>query len=141
MMPGMGGREKLKKIRMIEGAYGITDPNELISHAMHEAALRKSGHEVIETTNGSETFEQLQKPDAPGIAIIDWMMPVMDGLEVVHRIRLVLSSRPCYIILLIAKSEKTDIIKGLSAGADDYISKPFDTGELFARIEVGRRLI
>jgi len=69
------------------------------------------------------------------------MMPVMDGLEVVRHIRSVLPSRPCYIILLTAKSDKKDIINGLNAGADDYISKPFDPGELFARLEVGRRLI
>jgi phosphoserine phosphatase RsbU/P len=115
--------------------------DDLTSRIMLGATLRKSGHEVIETSNGSEALEQLQKPDAPSIAIIDWMMPVMDGLEVVRRIRSVLPSRPCYIILLTAKSDKTDIINGLNAGADDYISKPFDPGELFARLEVGRRLI
>ena len=83
----------------------------------------------------------MQKPDAPVLAILDWMMPEMNGPDVVRLIRAVQTDRPPYIIMLTSKSEKADIITGLDAGADDYLSKPFDPGELRARIEVGRRIL
>ena len=103
--------------------------------------LTKQGHEVVATINGAEALQAMQQPDAPGLAILDWMMPEMDGPEVVVRLRAVKTDQPPYIIMLTAKSEKADIIVGLDAGADDYLSKPFDPGELRARIEVGRRIL
>lgn len=83
----------------------------------------------------------LQLPDYPALAILDWMMPEMDGPEVVRRVRTLQTDRPPYIIILTSKGEKADIIAGLDAGANDYLAKPFDVGELRARIEVGRRMI
>lgn len=105
------------------------------------AVLKKAGHEVLETVDGNEAFEVLRKPDAPKLAILDWMMPGMDGLEVVRRIREIETSEPPYILMLTAKGEKSDIVAGLEGGADDYLAKPFDSGELRARIEVGGRLV
>jgi diguanylate cyclase (GGDEF)-like protein len=73
--------------------------------------------------------------------ILDWMMPEMDGIDVVRRIRALETERSPYIIMLTAKGGKNDIIAGLNAGANDYLSKPFDSGELLARVEVGRRTV
>ncbi len=103
--------------------------------------LTKQGHEVVATVNGAEAWQAMQQPDAPRLAILDWMMPEMDGPEVVRRIRALQTEQPPYIIMLTAKSEKADIIAGLDAGADDYLAKPFDPGELRARIAVGWRML
>jgi two-component system cell cycle response regulator len=102
--------------------------------------LQKFGHEVVATVNGSEAWETMQRPDAPTLAILDWMMPGLDGVEVVRRVRSLKSDEPPYLILLTSMSEKADIVTGLEAGADDYLSKPFDPGELRARVDVGRRV-
>ena len=114
--------------------------DDFTSRNMLAAVLKKGGHEVVETVDGSEAWDELQKLDAPKLAILDWMMPEMDGLEVVRRVRAVQSSQPPYIIMLTTKDEKADIVAGLDAGADDYLAKPFDIGELRARVEVGRRI-
>jgi len=103
--------------------------------------LRKQGHEVMSVINGAEAWDAIQQPDAPPLAVLDWMMPKMDGLEVIKRVRSLPSDLPPYIIMLTTKGEKTDIIAGFEAGANDYLVKPFDPGELRARIEVGRRMI
>jgi len=103
--------------------------------------LQKNGYEVTVTVNGAEAWNVLRQPDAPRLAILDWMMPEMDGLEVVRKVRALSSDRPPYMILLTAKDEKSDIIVGLEAGANDYLAKPFDAGELRARVAVGRRMV
>jgi two-component system cell cycle response regulator len=115
--------------------------DDLTSRTALVGVLKKGGHEVLETTNGLEAWEELQKPDAARLAILDWMMPEMDGLEVVRRVRALQTGRPPYIIMLTAKGEKADIIAGLDAGADDYLAKPFDLGELHARVGVGCRMV
>jgi two-component system, cell cycle response regulator len=115
--------------------------DDLTSRAMLSAVLKKAGNEVIETVNGKEAWEELQKPDYPKLVILDFVMPEMDGLEVIRQVRARKYQRPPYIIMLTSKGEKSDIIKGLDAGADDYLTKPFDVGELSARIEVGKRLV
>ncbi|MEI7672653.1 MAG: response regulator transcription factor, partial [Deltaproteobacteria bacterium] len=76
----------------------------------------------------------------PRVAILDWMMPIMDGIEVCRRIRSLQTDRPPYIIMLTTMDEKEDIVAGLEAGADDYLIKPCDIRELRARISVGRRV-
>ena len=115
--------------------------DDLTSRSMLAAVLKKAGHEITATVNGVEALAVLEQPGAPRLAILDWMMPEMDGLEVVRRIRAKSSPQPPYLIMLTAKGEKADIIAGLDAGADDYLAKPFDTGELRARVEVGRRIV
>ena len=115
--------------------------DDFTSRAMLVAMLIKAGHEVVETENGQKALEELQKPDRPMLAILDWVMPAMDGLEVVRRIRLVETEQAPYIIMLTTKDGKADTIAGLDAGADDYLAKPFDVGELKARVEVGRRMV
>ncbi len=112
-----------------------------ISCCVLKTALRKWGHEVVVTVDGRTASEILLGPDAPPLAVLDWMMPEMDGLEVCRRIRATQTDRSVYLILLTAKGKKEDIVAGLQAGADDYLTKPFDHGELYARIRVGERTL
>ncbi len=102
--------------------------------------LRKHGHEVVVAVDGAEAWEAMQTADAPKLAILDWMMPGLAGVDVCRRIRDLGSDEPPYLILLTSLGEKADIVAGLEAGADDYLAKPFDAGELRARVEVGRRV-
>ncbi len=115
--------------------------DDFTSRSMLVGVLKKIGHEVVEVANGTEAWDELQKPDAPRLAILDWMMPGMDGIEICRRISDTDSQQPPYLIMLTSKSEKTDIIAGLNAGADDYLTKPYDIGELTARVSVGCRMI
>ncbi len=115
--------------------------DDLTSRTMLSAVLKKAGHEVIATVDGVEALQYLLQADAPKLAILDFMMPEMDGLEVIRKLRALNTPQPTYIIMLTSKGEKRDIITGLDAGADDYLTKPFDVGELSARIEVGRRMV
>jgi phosphoserine phosphatase RsbU/P len=115
--------------------------DDFTSRTLLAGVLNKEGHEVTATVNGTEAWQALQQPDAPPLAILDWMMPEVNGLEVVRRVRALPTDRPSYLIMLTAKGDKADIIAGLEAGANDYLSKPFHAGELRARVEVGRRLV
>lgn len=111
------------------------------SRALIAKALRNMGHQAIEAKDGRAALELLCQPDGPALAILDWMMPDIDGLDVVRRLRAVPDERPRYLIMLTAKNGTDDIVTGLNAGADDYLTKPFKPGELCARIEVGRRML
>ena len=115
--------------------------DDLTLRGLLKALLIKRGHDVVATVNGVEAWEAMQQPDAPALAILDWMMPEMDGLEVVRLVRALETDQPPYMIMLTSKGEKADIIAGLEAGADDYLAKPYDPEELSARINVGRRMI
>jgi phosphoserine phosphatase RsbU/P len=115
--------------------------DDLVSRKMLEATLARWGYEVIITGDGQAAWEALQKPDAPGIAILDWMMPGLDGVDVCRRVRARTTGDPVYILLLTAKGNKADIVSGLEAGADDYIVKPFDREELRARLQAGIRIV
>ena len=115
--------------------------DDFTSRTVLSGVLKKEGHEVMVTVNGAKAWEALQQPDAPLLIILDWMMPEMDGPEVVRRLRALQTDRPPYIIMLTSKGDKADIITGLDAGANDYLAKPFDPGELRARIAVGRRFV
>ena len=115
--------------------------DDFTSRTVLAGVLKKHGHIIVATQNGAEAWQALQQPDAPHLAILDWMMPEMDGPDVVRRVRARQTERPPYIILLTSKGEKADIVAGLEAGANDYLAKPFDPGELRARVEVGRRMV
>lgn len=110
-----------------------------VSRCVLEVTLTKSGFEVISTSDGLQALEIIQSQE-PAIAVLDWMMPGLDGAEVCRRARAIQTATPTYLILLTAKSEKNDIVEGLDAGADDYITKPFNRMELNARIKVGERV-
>jgi len=115
--------------------------DDFTSRTLLARVLKNVGHEVVETVSGADALKKMLEPDAPRLAIFDWMMPEMDGLEVICRVRQRQTDRPPYLIMLTARGEKADIIAGLEAGANDYLAKPFNAGELRARVEVGRRMI
>jgi diguanylate cyclase (GGDEF)-like protein len=104
-------------------------------------ALTQWGYEVVIAEDGDQAWRLLDRPDAPAIAILDWIMPGLDGLEVCRRVRASNREPYTYIILLTGKDQQQDIVRGLAAGADDYLKKPFDDGELEARLKTGRRMV
>ncbi|MCG5513055.1 diguanylate cyclase [Ectothiorhodospira shaposhnikovii] len=115
--------------------------DDLTSRTLLVSLLEKAGHEVIETRDGMEAWRMLRMPDAPRLAILDWMMPEMDGIDVVRRVRGLRTELPTFIIMLTCRDTKADLIHALDSGADDYLVKPFDAGELRARMGVGIRII
>jgi two-component system cell cycle response regulator len=115
--------------------------DDVTSRLVLAGVLKKWGHEVVITVDGAEAWEAMQRPDAPRLAILDRMMPGLAGLDVCRRVRTLPSDQPPYIIILTSQGEKADIVDGLEAGADDYLAKPFDPGELRARVDVGGRMI
>lgn len=112
-----------------------------MSRHLLETTLKMWGHEVVATCDGTEAWEALQAEDAPALAILDWMMPDIDGVEICRRVRQMQSVTPTYIIMLTAKGRKADIVEGLIAGANDYVTKPFDRAELRARVNVGATVV
>jgi diguanylate cyclase (GGDEF)-like protein len=112
-----------------------------ISRKLLEAALSKWDYEVTVASNGTEAWERLQGPDAPRMAILDWMMPGLSGPEVCTRVRSRNNAYYTYLLLVTSRSHKEDLIEGMEAGADDYITKPFDQNELKVRLRPGRRII
>ena len=115
--------------------------DDAISRRLLDTILRKWGYEVVVAFNGKQAWEELQKEDAPRLAILDWMMPEMDGVEVCGKVRDRTGSPYIYILLLSAKSQREDMVKGMESGADDYITKPFDANELKVRLRAGRRIL
>jgi len=115
--------------------------DDLTYRRMLKALLAKWGYDVLVTSDGNAAWQVLQSPDAPQIAILDWMMPGKDGVEICRQIRESSQSDPKYIILLTSKGGKEDVVSGLDAGADDYITKPFESEELRARVQVGERIL
>jgi len=113
----------------------------IVSRHLLEATLRKWGYEVAVACDGAEALDLLQREDTPRLAILDWMMPGLTGLEVCRRIRQHSREPYIYILLLTSKSQKEDLIEGMEAGADDYITKPFDQNELQVRLRAGKRLV
>lgn len=112
-----------------------------VSRRLLEASLEKWGYDASAVVDGTSAWEAMQDPHPPQLLILDWLMPHIDGLELCRRARNLKSLRTCYIILLTSRATKSDIVKGLESGADDYITKPFDPGELRARVHVGKRVI
>jgi len=112
-----------------------------ISRRLLEATLSGWGYDVLVTCDGSEAWEAMQQPEAPGLVISDWMMPHIDGLELCRKIRQMERTGYIYFIILTAKGMKEDVIEGLEAGADDFLIKPFDREELKYRTRIGERII
>lgn len=115
--------------------------DEMTIRMMLDRVLTLWGYQAHLTTNGHEALEILRQPDPPKMVIVDWVMPGMDGLDLCRRIKQNEQLRSTYLILLTAKGSKENVVQGLEAGADDYITKPFDVNELRARIGVAERLL
>lgn len=111
------------------------------SRRLLEATLTQWGYEVLSTADGTEAWQELQQGDRPSLVILDLEMPGLDGIEVCRRVRESSDSQLPYIIFLSAWEGKNDITEGLRSGADDYVTKPFDSDELRARIQVGARVV
>ncbi|MFM1769520.1 MAG: hypothetical protein RJA22_2049 [Verrucomicrobiota bacterium] len=115
--------------------------DDAVSRRLLEATLTKWGHEVLATPSGDRAWELLQQPGSPLLLVLDWLMPGLDGLELCRRARALPSHAHAYILLLTSRQSRADLITGLAAGADDYLVKPFDHGELRARLQVGMRVL
>lgn len=111
-------------------------PRKVLRHT-----LESVGYGIVEAANGSEAFQLLSTQHAPSLAIVDWMMPGLNGPELCQALRQNPSSQGTYVILLTSKGKREDIVTGLEAGADDYVIKPFDFEELRARVRVGFRIL
>lgn len=106
-----------------------------------ENSLRQWGYDPVMAKNGAEAWEILQGEDGPRLALLDWIMPVMDGLQVCQKIRSWEKDSYIYVILLTSQSSKENVIAGLESGADDYIIKPFNEEELKYRLKIGERIL
>jgi two-component system, cell cycle response regulator len=115
--------------------------DEAISRRILESQLKRWGYEVTSVGNGTEALAALTKEDPPRLAILDWMMPEMDGVEVCRGARERGREPYVYILLLTGRIEKRDLILAMEAGADDYVTKPFDVHELEVRLRAGRRIV
>src|SRR5215472_2368214 len=112
-----------------------------VSRRILESFLSKWGYQVQVTTDGLQAIKALSANDPPRLAILDWMMPGLDGLQVCRQVRERSDGQYYYIILLTARDKSEEIVEGLYAGADDYISKPFNAEELKVRLRAGERII
>ena len=115
--------------------------DEPVSRRLLEGTLRRWGHEVLVTVDGDEAWSVLQRPEAPSVAILDWMMPGIQGVEICRLVQARESPTPPYLILLTANTQRANVVEGLEAGADDYMGKPFDHDELRARLIVATRVV
>jgi two-component system cell cycle response regulator len=111
------------------------------SRKLLAAMVARWGYDPLVAEDGGEAWAALQQPDHPRLVLLDWNMPVLDGLEVCRRLRALASPDPPYVILLTGRTETGDIVHGLEAGANDYVAKPYNHEELQARLQVGQRTL
>jgi phosphoserine phosphatase RsbU/P len=114
--------------------------DDALTRSTVELALKDWGFEVASCADGVSAWEEMSKPDGPRLALLDWLMPGLDGAELCRRVRAESSLQKVYLILLTARDSQEDVIAGLSAGADDYVAKPFDRDELHLRLRAGERI-
>jgi two-component system, cell cycle response regulator len=112
-----------------------------VSRRLLQVTLSNFGYDTVLATDGAEALELTQGNDSPHLLVLDWIMPKLDGVEVCRCIRKLSQEAYFYIILLTVKGRQNEIIEGLDAGADDYITKPFDLMELKARLRAGHRIL
>lgn len=115
--------------------------DDLTSRTILAAIVKKWGYEPVTVPDGEAAWEAMQKNDAPRLALLDWDMPGLNGLEVCRKLRQVDTADQPYIVFLTSRSERDCIVEGLEAGANDYVIKPHDNAELLARIRVGQRML
>jgi diguanylate cyclase (GGDEF)-like protein len=115
--------------------------DESVSRRMLQSMLEKWGYNAIAVEDGDEAWRELKSPDAPRLALLDWMMPGQNGVDICRNLRKQRPEPYTYILLLTARDAKESVVEGLESGADDYLTKPFNPQELKARIRVGLRLL
>ena len=115
--------------------------DEPVSRTVVGAMLKKAGYVVQYAPDGEEAWKRLDSQKPPALALLDWEMPGLQGPEVVERIRQKQAQAPTYVILLTSRDSSADIVRGLRAGADDYVCKPANEDELIARVNVGARVV
>lgn len=118
----------------------VVADDDFVARGMLTKMLEKLGHSVLPAENGRQAWESIQERHAR-MVITDWEMPEMDGLELCRRIRQDQNHGYIFVFLLTAKDEKENLIRGLEAGADDYLSKPFHQAEFVARLNTGLRIL
>jgi two-component system cell cycle response regulator len=119
----------------------VVDDSPIYRHLI-SGRLREWGFEVLVANDGAEAWKTIQRPGSPCLVITDWVMPRMDGIELCQKVREMTSPDGyVYIILLTSKDEKSDLVKAMDDGADDYLAKPFDEQELRVRLKVGQRIL
>ena len=112
-----------------------------VGATMLKCSLERLGHDVLVAHEGHEAWQALQHDDTIAMAILDWMMPGLDGLELCRLIRRDNAWTHLYVIMLTARTGQSDVVTAIDAGADDYLTKPFDPEELRARVGVGLRIV
>jgi len=115
--------------------------DDAVSRRLLESSLTRWGYDVVVASDGIEASRLLLVPDAPKLAVLDWLMPGIDGAQLCEDIRRQKPEPYTYIIMLTSKQSKEDVIRGLEAGADDYVCKPFDPSELKVRLRTGKRIL
>lgn len=115
--------------------------DEPVTRRLLEAQMTRFGFDVTSVPDGLRAWEALQNADAPSLVVLDWNMPGLDGPDVCRKIRESTRSGYTYMLLVTARNAKSDVVQGLSAGADDFISKPVDPDELHARLKTGERIV
>jgi CheY-like chemotaxis protein len=115
--------------------------DEPVSRAVVGAMLKKAGYDVTYAPDGDQAWTQLNSDRPPAIALLDWEMPGLAGPEVIRKIRARGDQAPTYVILLTSRDSSADIVAGLKAGANDYVTKPANEDELIARVNVGARVV
>ena len=115
--------------------------DDLTSRTILNGLIKNWGYQTVLAADGIAAWQALQEPGAPALVVMDWMMPGLDGVDVVRQVRAKFTDPPPYIIMLTSKDEKGDVLAGLESGANDYIKKPFNNVELFARLRVGQRAV
>ena len=112
-----------------------------LARRLLEVTLTRSGYEVLAVADGVEAWDVLHGQDSPTLALLDWMMPGLTGVDVCRKVREATPRGPIYLIVVTSKGQTEDVVNALRTGADDYITKPFEIEELRARLAVGERLV
>ena len=115
--------------------------DDAVSRRVLARMLTTNGYDVVEASDGDEAWQILEREDAPRLAILDWMMPGMTGPDLCRKLRESNREPYTYVLLLTARTDKQDVVEGMDAGADDYVTKPFEARELQVRLRAGRRIL
>ena len=125
----------------VEPTPVLAADDDLVSRQVLKQALKKWGYRPVLCADGPEALSRLLAPDGPRVAVLDWEMPGLDGIEVIRQVRERTPAMSRYLLLLTGRAENADIVRGLDAGADDHLAKPFDLEVLRARVSVGARMM